>query len=124
VEIFNPNFGWGTVCDDSWNITDSNVVCRQLGFTGANAARYRAYYGQGSGSILLDDVRCNGKESYIWDCSHRGLNKHDCTHWEDVGVECLCKKGYTFDGTRCAGMCPTMYYHSKNICESITAQMS
>jgi hypothetical protein len=73
---------------------------------------------------LLDDVRCNGKESYIWDCSHRGLNKHDCSHSQDAGVECLCEKGYTFDGTRCAGMCPIMYYHSKNICKSITAQMS
>ena len=125
VEIFSPDFGWGTVCDDPWwDITDSNVVCRQLGFTGANAVRNGADYGKGSGPILLSKVICNGEESYIWDCSHDGWNKHDCTHSDDAVVECLCRKGYTFDGARCGGMYPLMHYNFKHIRTSITGQMS
>ena len=89
VEIFHPSFGWGTVCDDNWDDNASAVVCRQLGFTGANATREEdAYYGEGSGPISLDEVRCTGSESYIWDCRHDEWNVHDCRHYEDVGVDC------------------------------------
>ena len=90
MEIFHPSFGWGTVCDDDWDDSDSAVVCRQLGFDGVSATRARAYYGQGSGPILLDNVRCTGSESHIWDCKHNGWNDDNCGHYKDVGVDCLC----------------------------------
>ena len=93
IEVYHPGFGWGTVCGLGWGETESGVACRQLGFTGANATRRNAYFGRGSGPILLSMRRsggCTGKESYIWDCSHYGWNHvHPlCGHYDDVGVEC------------------------------------
>ena len=88
VEIYDPKFGWGTVCDDSWDIRNGDVVCRALGFSGAKKVRIKAYYGEGSGRILLNDVNCKGDESHLLDCAHSGMNKHNCDHGEDAGVEC------------------------------------
>ena len=49
-----------------------------------------ARFGQGSGSIWLDDLRCNGTESSILDCTHDGIGVYAsyCDHFDDVGVEC------------------------------------
>ena len=59
------------------------------GFTSSGAiARSRAYFGRGTGAILLDQLRCNGTETRLVDCPSNPLGIHDCSHSEDAGVTC------------------------------------
>nr|XP_054760966.1 deleted in malignant brain tumors 1 protein-like [Lytechinus pictus] len=90
VEVFY-NGSWGTVCDDNWSLSDAKVVCRMLGFQTAARATNNANFGEVSGSILLDGVRCVGDERNLAECFYhvyRGYEIHDCGHSEDAGVVC------------------------------------
>eukprot|EP00057_Strongylocentrotus_purpuratus_P023515 XP_011677989.1 PREDICTED: deleted in malignant brain tumors 1 protein [Strongylocentrotus purpuratus] len=79
---------WGTVCDDGWDLTDANVVCESLGLGAAIDAFQTAFFGQGTGTIVLDDVSCSGDETSIFDCGNAGLGIHNCGHSEDASVQC------------------------------------
>ena len=57
----------------------------------SGSPRSRAEFGQGNGSILMDDVWCTGYEDSITDCGYRGIGdrRHDCDdHSKDAGVVC------------------------------------
>ena len=88
VEVY-VNETWNTVCDDGWDLSDANVVCRMLGHPGAEAVPSPlSKFGPGTGEIILDDVDCEGSENSIFDCQHRGLFTHNCGHAEDTGAIC------------------------------------
>ncbi|XP_041629290.1 T-cell differentiation antigen CD6 isoform X5 [Vulpes lagopus] len=78
---------WGSVCDDTWDLEDSHVVCRQLNCGWAVQALPGLHFAPGRGPIHRDQVNCSGAEAYLWDCP--GLpGAGYCGHKEDAGVVC------------------------------------
>ncbi|KAK2493107.1 hypothetical protein MC885_010011 [Smutsia gigantea] len=94
VELWHAG-SWGTVCDDSWDLADAEVVCRQLGCGRAEGALVGATFGPGSGPVWLDEVGCRGSEASLWDCPAEPWGHGDCGHKEDAGVRCSRDMGAT-----------------------------
>ncbi|CAI8037191.1 Phosphatidylinositol phosphatase PTPRQ [Geodia barretti] len=99
------NETWGTVCDESWSRNDAKVVCAQLGHLTSGARSYSdALFGQGNGSILLNNVACTGSENSLLDCTSDPIGTvGGCIHADDAGVSCrtsMCTNGdlYLVDG--------------------------
>ncbi|EGW08687.1 Scavenger receptor cysteine-rich type 1 protein M130 [Cricetulus griseus] len=93
---------WGTVCDDSWDLADAEVVCQQLGCGPAIAALHNAAFGPGSGPIWLDEVGCRGSEASLGACQAEPWGYGDCSHKEDAGVHCLGIPGTVASGNSLA----------------------
>ena len=87
VEIYEYGL-WGTVCDDTWDINDANVTCRELGYSGATSAPRGAAYGPGSGPILRDHINCQGSEASLLNCPVDQIGPGHCNHNEDSSVVC------------------------------------
>ncbi|XP_064020087.1 T-cell differentiation antigen CD6 [Pogoniulus pusillus] len=115
---------WGTVCDDSWDLADGDVVCRQLRCGRAVRVHGGAAFGRGSGAILRDEVVCEGHEEHLWDCPAE--LEHDCSHKEDAGVVCSEHQEWRLSGGRdgCAGRVEVFFRGLWNtVCDSSWYQL-
>lgn len=83
---------WGSICYPGWGSNDAKVVCSQLGYAAHdNPAVFAAFFGPGTGPILLDNVNCEGTEDSITECLADPSPRRFCTHSFDAGVRCLQK---------------------------------
>ncbi|NXG04257.1 DMBT1 protein, partial [Sakesphorus luctuosus] len=87
VEVFHEH-KWGTVCDDTWDLEDAQVICRHLGCGHALSAPGSAHFGRGHDPIWLDGTHCTGREAELGQCPLHTWGEHNCGHSEDAGVVC------------------------------------
>lgn len=80
------------------------TVCVCVWCRGVAKAWSWAHFGQGSGPILLDAVKCTGNELFLDQCPHGDWEQHNCDHMEDAGVSCSPYTGtHTHKATVCTG---------------------
>ena len=59
---------WDRVCNIDWDVNDAEVVCRELGFTGAISAEYSRATNEIFDTAILDGAFCSGDELHLLDC--------------------------------------------------------
>ncbi|XP_055493569.1 deleted in malignant brain tumors 1 protein-like [Leucoraja erinacea] len=87
VEVYH-NSTWGNVCGRSWDINAGNVVCKVLNCGTAWSVTKAVSYGEATGNIWLDGVKCNGTEPALDQCAASPWGVNNCTHREFAGVSC------------------------------------
>ncbi|XP_049323428.1 scavenger receptor cysteine-rich type 1 protein M130-like isoform X3 [Astyanax mexicanus] len=79
---------WGTVCDVSWDMRASSVLCAQLKCGSAVAVLRSDWFGEGSGRIWADVFDCQGNETHLLKCPISSWSRTACSHKQDVGLIC------------------------------------
>ncbi|KAM6255144.1 scavenger receptor cysteine-rich type 1 protein M130-like [Spheniscus humboldti] len=108
VEVY-VNGTWGTVCQETWDLRDAAVVCRQLGCGMALAAPRSARFGPGTGPLWPDAGGCAGTEASLWDCPASA--QRGCRHGGGAGAVCSEQLSLRLAGgsSRCRGHLEVLY---------------
>ena len=67
VEVYHAGV-WGGVCDDEWDLSEAGIVCRVLGYPGAETATHGGKFGYSPATIWMDNMYCYGTEKRLEKC--------------------------------------------------------
>ena len=60
---------WGGIWGHSIDVRVGHVICRQLGYSGAQQVFRESVFGDMKSPFLVKEIRCNGNESAISQCT-------------------------------------------------------
>jgi deleted-in-malignant-brain-tumors protein 1 len=88
VEVCINNV-WGAICDNGWDKTDANVVCKQLGLSDTMPIVLSgSEFGSGQYPIVYSNMGCGGWETNITDCNKMIYPQSNCSRGNVAGVLC------------------------------------
>ena len=66
---------WGSLLGHYIDIRVGHVICRQLGYSGAQQVFTSVMFGQSQGLVLIEQINCKGNESLISQCTIMVINE-------------------------------------------------
>ena len=88
VEIFSHG-SWGTICVDTFDMIDADVICKELGYAKASTKKVKINKtADPSMKIHINYLDCHPGD-YFWHCSHYNFNQKLCDHTRDISVSCI-----------------------------------
>ena len=105
------------MCDDSFDLPDARVICRELGYGEPISFRTKGY-NFARDKILVDDLHCTGNEKSFVECPQRLWFSSDCSHSEDVNLACSVPPGGPTKLRKCVSQCSAgLFLSAHKTCE-------
>jgi len=92
----NVYYAGHPVCHNGWDFSDANVVCRELGFSGADNFTLGSHFGLASTYSILTNFKCRGDENRLLSCQHKDKDKDKKSGIDECGTD-------TVAGVVCVG---------------------
>ena len=83
---------WTSLCDQSWDLRDAQVACRELGYSPYGAMPTYGCYTEGQLSFGITSLNCTGSEDGLFNCSHSNPVLYNCRSHNDAGLICQSKR--------------------------------
>ncbi|XP_065842335.1 secretory phospholipase A2 receptor-like, partial [Oscarella lobularis] len=113
VEVYFQN-AWSVVCDSDWTLSDSIVVCRELGYGQAISRKRRVPAVAGERKIFTYGSRCKGNKTALKDCnlSLSTIQRNDTC--QEAVVVCEERENCPIGWFLYAGYCYTLSRSAQN----------